>query len=237
MNDDLKSWDEGSASYLATTSDIADPYKKFIDTPSFISLLGNIDGKTILDIGCGDGYFCAELAKHGAQVTGLDGSENMLSVARKRYPEIKFLHGDLMTQEIELGERADIATSKMMLMNVASVKKVAEKVKAVLKDNGIFAVDIVHPFRPILKNAVNNVSNYQSGFNYFQQTKGSIKFSGKDFAYYYRPLNIYLNEILSAGFCLKMIEEPAVSEEFLKRFPDLLDKYKYPISLHLLFTC
>lgn len=43
---------------------------------------GEVNGKRILDIGCGSGVYSIELAKRGGQVTGLDFSEPMLSIAR-----------------------------------------------------------------------------------------------------------------------------------------------------------
>lgn len=45
-------------------------------------LLGPVAGKTILDVGCGDGSFASELAQRGADVTGLDPDPVMIAVAR-----------------------------------------------------------------------------------------------------------------------------------------------------------
>lgn len=43
-----------------------------------------IEGKTVLDIGCGPGHFAIALAKRGAaEVLGLDFAEGMLDVARR----------------------------------------------------------------------------------------------------------------------------------------------------------
>lgn len=235
MNEDLKSWDDGAMSYLAMATDTADPFKQLVDTPSFISLLGDLKGKTVLDIGCGDGLFCTELMSRGAKVIGLDGSKNMLSMAKSNCPTAEFIRCDLINENIPLKQKVAIVTSKMMLMNVASVKLTSEKVWQVLKVGGLYGVDIVHPFRPLIKNLINKKSKYQSGFSYFQETRGTINFSGKDFAFYYRPLQTYINDIIGAGFSLIKIQEPFVPEDLLKKFPDLADKQKYPTSLHLLF--
>ena len=41
----------------------------------------------ILDLCCGDGRIAQTLAKRGYRVTGIDGSERMLTYARKRVPK------------------------------------------------------------------------------------------------------------------------------------------------------
>lgn len=45
---------------------------------------------TVLDIGCGTGHVTAELAHRGLVVIGIDPSEAMLSIARRRHPEVTF---------------------------------------------------------------------------------------------------------------------------------------------------
>jgi len=66
----LSDWTRSANDFLATGSDLNDPFKKHIDTPSFIDLLGNIKHKDILDIGCGDGILCKLLTERGANAWG-----------------------------------------------------------------------------------------------------------------------------------------------------------------------
>ena len=44
----------------------------------------SVDGKTLLDVGCGDGNLALELARRGAIATGLDADPTMLAAARRR---------------------------------------------------------------------------------------------------------------------------------------------------------
>jgi len=47
-------------------------------------MAGPIDGRRLLDAGCGDGIYLVEAARLGAQASGVDISEAMLRVARRR---------------------------------------------------------------------------------------------------------------------------------------------------------
>ncbi len=49
----------------------------------------------ILDAGCGAGMAARIAAERGAQVSGLDAAENLLTIARERVPAGDFLHGEL----------------------------------------------------------------------------------------------------------------------------------------------
>ena len=47
-------------------------------------VLGPLEGKTLLDVGCGDGQNSVMLARMGARVTGIDVSPGAIEVARRR---------------------------------------------------------------------------------------------------------------------------------------------------------
>ncbi|MGI9374360.1 MAG: class I SAM-dependent methyltransferase, partial [Hyphomicrobiales bacterium] len=40
-------------------------------------------GERILDLGCGDGHLTHKIAQAGAEVVGVDGSDNMIDAARE----------------------------------------------------------------------------------------------------------------------------------------------------------
>ncbi|MGO9684257.1 MAG: class I SAM-dependent methyltransferase [Beijerinckiaceae bacterium] len=60
-------------------------------------LLGPVAGKTLLDVGCGDGALASELAGRGAIVSGLDADPAMVAAARRRSEaeatQLRFLEG------------------------------------------------------------------------------------------------------------------------------------------------
>jgi SAM-dependent methyltransferase len=58
-------------------------------------LLGQTDGRRILDAGCGTGRVAVELARRGHSVVGVDADHDMLATARTKAPDLSWIHADL----------------------------------------------------------------------------------------------------------------------------------------------
>jgi SAM-dependent methyltransferase len=52
-------------------------------------------GMCVLDVPCGNGRHAVELSRRGLRMTGLDLSLGFLEEARRRAPEIEWVHGDM----------------------------------------------------------------------------------------------------------------------------------------------
>jgi len=79
-------------------------------------------GKTILDVGCGGGILAEGLAQLGAEVTAVDASEDLISVAeerrkRKRIENLTYL--DVLVEDLqEIDTRFDLVISSEVLEHV-----------------------------------------------------------------------------------------------------------------------
>ncbi|WP_232006215.1 class I SAM-dependent methyltransferase [Mycobacterium sp. 852013-50091_SCH5140682] len=62
---------------------------------SFAELVLRSGGHAALDVGCGPGQAAAELTRLGLRAEGIDGSPAMISIARERYPQIRFQVADM----------------------------------------------------------------------------------------------------------------------------------------------
>lgn len=101
-----------SDDHVAKTIDVynamADEYAKKLndyaprpEQRKFISLLPK--NATILDVGCGPGRDCEYFVKQGLKVVGVDLSEKLLDIARKRVPGASFLKQDLRALDFPSG--------------------------------------------------------------------------------------------------------------------------------------
>ena len=65
-------------------------------------LATTVPGSTVLDLGCGTGTPMAEwIAARGHRIVGVDGSEAMLAIARKRLPAHRWVHAFIEQAEFD----------------------------------------------------------------------------------------------------------------------------------------
>jgi 2-polyprenyl-3-methyl-5-hydroxy-6-metoxy-1,4-benzoquinol methylase len=97
-------------------------------------------GKRVLEIGCGIGIDAAEFIKNGAIYTGIDISQNSLSVAKNRLDTLG-LHGELLCRNgdniSDLGE-FDLVYSYGVLHHYPGISDIVDQVHKVLAINGEF---------------------------------------------------------------------------------------------------
>lgn len=77
----LNDYNKISGSYQQTD---VKPDKQFSTLPTVLALAGNVKNKTVLDLGCGSGFYANALANIGAaSVIGIDNSTEQISLAKK----------------------------------------------------------------------------------------------------------------------------------------------------------
>ena len=104
-----------------------------------LDLIGDVRGKTVLDVGCGDGDLAIELSKRGARVSGIDISGSMIEAARARAAEeetdIDFRVA--AAQQIPFPEEQfDIVAAVTILCFVENPAPVFEEIARVLRPGG-----------------------------------------------------------------------------------------------------
>ncbi|SMB95736.1 class I SAM-dependent DNA methyltransferase [Deinococcus hopiensis] len=106
---------------------------------------GELEADLALDLACGTGGFTRELLNAGLRVHGLDGSTEMLKVARQRLPaEVTLSQGDLRT--FNLGMTFDLVTcvfdSLNNLLTLEDLGMALRRTAAHLRPGGLLACDL-----------------------------------------------------------------------------------------------
>src|SRR6266571_4115905 len=71
-----------------------------------VELLAPKPSERILDLGCGTGALTAEIATRGAEVLGVDRSEEMITQAKRKFPALQFEVVDARELRVKLGQVA-----------------------------------------------------------------------------------------------------------------------------------
>jgi SAM-dependent methyltransferase len=103
----------------------------------------NPQAKTLLELGCGTGGVLKHLAKN-YQVSGLDLSDGMLTIAKKQLTKVNFYHQSMV--DFKITEHFDVIICIFDSINHLTKwndwKKVFKNAHHHLTDNGIFIFDI-----------------------------------------------------------------------------------------------
>jgi 2-polyprenyl-6-hydroxyphenyl methylase / 3-demethylubiquinone-9 3-methyltransferase len=106
----------------------------------YINQAVSLNGKTVLDVGCGGGILSESMAIKGAQVTGIDLGEKALNVAKLHSLESGVNVDYRYISVEELAEQApasfDVVTCLEMLEHVPNPASVVEACAKLVKPNG-----------------------------------------------------------------------------------------------------
>ena len=107
----------------------------------FIKERSSMEGKKVLDVGCGGGILAEALNELGANVTGIDASENTIGVAKTHSKsigsDVRYIQNTI--EEFTSSypdERFDVITCLEMLEHVPEPDKIIKSCCALLKDDG-----------------------------------------------------------------------------------------------------
>jgi SAM-dependent methyltransferase len=99
---------------------------------------------SILDLCCGAGHLAKKLQNEKYQVTGIDGSSELLDYARNNAPNSKFILEDARYFKLPASFDGVISTDYGLnhLIKLEELTKAFQNVHAALKPNGLFMFDL-----------------------------------------------------------------------------------------------
>ncbi len=225
MKKDIKEhWNDISSNYQqAREINLEDvQYGPKAPTEETLNFLGDVDGKDILEMGCGGGEISIALAKKGANCIGVDISEEQLKIARDRAEkesvEVKFKKDDIENLEMIDSRSKDLVISVFAFDWAQNIDLVFEEAYRVLREKGILVFSMQHPFYNCFSEPDDEFKlvrpyyereNEEEGIKYKLPTVGDL-----------------VNGLTEAGFEIKRLLEPEPVDE--PQFKDE-DSY-YPLE-------
>jgi len=194
------------------------PHNAYLERPATLSLLSDVDGKRVLDAGCGSGTYSEWLVEQGAEVVGFDASPRMLEHARERLGDSVDLRLHDMTESLDfLGDGSlDIVLAALVLDYVEDWTSVLSEFRRVLRDDGVLVFSVGHPAIDfILKEGVED---------YFRVERVEMWWTGFGVSVlmpsYRRPLGSMTEALYQAGFLIERLIEARPTLQYKEADPE-----------------
>ena len=218
--DPSQAWSELAPDYeRARTKE--DSLDRLVEWPAQRDLLGDVTGRSVLDVGCGNGGKLAELVGDGASAAvGVDVSGNFLSAPP---PGLELIRGDLNELDSMPGLAARTFDRIVFLQSFGYAKdpvRTLRAARALLADDGFMVLTKTHPIRYAVEQAEQKGTSL--GEEYFSAASFSYRSGWNDqITLTKRPYTVsdLINVFSAAGLWIETAIEPQLPEDARRRYP------------------
>jgi 2-polyprenyl-3-methyl-5-hydroxy-6-metoxy-1,4-benzoquinol methylase len=202
--------------------------------PALRSMLPDIDGTRVVDLGCGFGWFSRWAAEQGAaSVHGVDVSTSMLERARTdtTQPTIRYERADLDHLQLE-PDSADIVFSSLALHYVHDLPRLLSTVAGAMTPGASLVFSVEHPIYSAPSTQRFETSEVGDRVwpldNYLVEGRRVTNWFVDGVVKQHRTVATYVNTVIGAGLVLTGIDEWGPSADEVAARPELADDRHRP---------
>lgn len=219
--------------YLNTRTDANSKHNKTLKD-NLKDIIGNVENKTILDLGCGIGEFSRYFAENGAKkVVGIDISKRVLEYAKQNNysKNIEYINLDIDNLST-MTQKFDLVFSDIVFNYIEDFNKLMHDISNLLEDNGVLIFSQVHPISTASLNIESTWIKDEKGNlkflldNYSNVSVRKRKYFDGIFNFYHRRFEDILNLAIQNGFEIIQVVEPYFTEKEFNRPSFLIVKLK-----------
>ncbi len=212
------------------------------EIPALFSLLPDVEGMRILDLGCGFGEHCKGFIEKGAtEVVGIDISEKMLKIARVENsdPSITYIKMPIeelgtLTEKHQIAGGFDMVISSLVFHYIEDYSGVVKNVSSLIRTGGRFIFSQEHPLATCYSGGDRWTKDEQGRKlhlnlkDYGRERENASTWFVDNVKRYHRMFSTIINTLIEAGFEIEKIIEPIATEEILKEYPEYDDLFMKP---------
>lgn len=217
-----------------------DNYNDLLEQPAMAKLLPNMQGKKVLDLGCGSGINCVDFIRRGASlVVGADISEKMLCLAKEKSADerIKYLRMD-MSDISALPYSFDMVYSSLAFHYVEDFGKLCSDICSLLNPGGRLLFSQEHPLTTATINGEGHYNKDEYGvkvsYTFSDYGKSGLRkgtWFVDDVEKYHRTMGEIITTIAKAGLIIREVVEPLPEPWVVEKNPALKKEFIKPAFL------
>jgi SAM-dependent methyltransferase len=210
--DNAAAWDRHAATYQAGAqlpTDVAH-YGPDIPNEAALRLCGRLEGKRVLELGCGGAQCSIAFAKQGAKCIGVDFSAEQLAFARRLVARegvrVELHHGDLADLAFIQADHVDLVFSAYAFGYVEDLDRVFRQVHRVLKPESSLVFSLPHPAYDMIDDESDEPLLVRR--SYFDRSPIDYEWDGTSFTDYRHTVSDLFTSLVRANFRVDTILEP-----------------------------
>jgi SAM-dependent methyltransferase len=211
--DNAAAWDRHSSAYqqgAALPTDVAH-YGPDIPTETDLRLLGDLNRKRVLELGCGGAQCSIAFAKQGAIAIGVDFSAEQLAFARRLTDregvKVELHHGDLADLAFVRADSIDLVFSAYAFGYVEDLNRVFRQVHRVLKQGAPLVFSLPHPAYDMIDDD-DAESPMLIRRSYFDRSPIDYEWNGIKFTDYHHTISDLYMGLSRTGYHVDVMMEP-----------------------------
>jgi SAM-dependent methyltransferase len=198
--------------------------------PVMIAESGEVAGRRVLDLGCGEGRFSRLLSAEGATTVGIDPIWKMLEAASQTGdPSESYVLG--AGEILPFADQSfDLVIAYLCLIDITDFRAAIEESARVLKDGGRLIAANVSNLASSSEAPVRDDSGrflHYAVDRYLGEWPMTLEWAGLRIRNWHRPLSAYMDAYLGAGLTLRRFIEP-VPDESLRGDPQFESWFRVP---------
>ena len=233
LKNELKAqWEAMAEEWISQVQDGETSHREAMLDGWMLDAVGDVSGRKVIDLGCGEGRFSRMLAERGAVVTGVDLCRPFIEFANNhRVSDETYLIGDMEDLHEAPGDEFDLAVSYVTLVDVPDIRSAVGEASRVLRRGGRFVVCNFHPMASASPGWIKqgNRKIHYPVDRYFDEGERDIsRRQDQPWTNFHRTLSTHFRAFLDAGFTVEDIREPTPTEEQAGRYPFISDNLRVP---------
>lgn len=199
------------------------------------TLLPELRGKKVVDLGCGYGWFCRYARDEGAaEVLGLDVSVKMLEKAREMTDGEGIIYRREDLERLQLpAQSMDLVYSSLALHYLQDIDTLFSTVYQALVPGGSLVFTAEHPVytAPLNQGWLTDPTGQKSWpVNHYQQEGERISnWFAEGVKKQHRKLATWLNALIASGFIIEKLDEWGPNAEQIAQNPALDEEKERPM--------
>lgn len=205
--------------------------------PALRALLPDLRGLSLVDLGCGYGWFCRWAHEQGAaRVLGLDVSEKMLAQAKATTSGAGVTYERADLEGVQLpGASFDVAYSSLVLHYISDVAAFFAEVRRALKPGARFVFSTEHPIYMAPSHPAWSTRDDGREIwpldGYLAEGPRTTDWLAPGVVKHHRTLGTTLNSLIRQGFTITHVEEWGPTDEQISAYPQWAKERDRPMFL------